>query len=99
MDIYKFGDCLLDELCLGFDKRSGTVGYFVNDSFIPFAGYKKDDIPSALDTLYEISCYTKTHSATNKTTNCPNCGAPITSNKCEYCGTNFEASAIWGMEM
>lgn len=22
-------------------------------------------------------------------TNCPNCGAPITKNKCEYCGTIF----------
>lgn len=21
--------------------------------------------------------------------NCPNCGAPITSDKCEYCGTEF----------
>lgn len=24
-----------------------------------------------------------------KRTNCPNCGAPITSYKCEYCGTRF----------
>jgi len=23
-------------------------------------------------------------------TNCPNCGAPVTSYKCEYCGTVFE---------
>ena len=23
-------------------------------------------------------------------TNCPNCGAPITSYECEYCGTVFE---------
>ena len=22
--------------------------------------------------------------------NCPNCGAPITGNQCEYCGTLFE---------
>lgn len=22
-------------------------------------------------------------------TNCPNCGAPITKSKCEYCGTTF----------
>lgn len=22
-------------------------------------------------------------------TNCPNCGMPITSDKCEYCGTSF----------
>ena len=22
--------------------------------------------------------------------NCPNCGAPITGSKCEYCGTDFE---------
>lgn len=21
--------------------------------------------------------------------NCPNCGAPITGDKCEYCGSNF----------
>jgi predicted amidophosphoribosyltransferase len=32
----------------------------------------------------------------NKSTLCPNCGAPITSSKCEYCGTDFEASAMWG---
>ena len=25
----------------------------------------------------------------NKYINCPNCGSPITSLKCEYCGTNF----------
>lgn len=24
-----------------------------------------------------------------KETNCPNCGAPISSSKCEYCGTVF----------
>lgn len=24
-------------------------------------------------------------------TNCPNCGAPITSYRCEYCGTKFES--------
>ena len=24
-----------------------------------------------------------------KNTNCPNCGAPITGYKCEYCGTQF----------
>lgn len=24
-------------------------------------------------------------------TNCPNCGAPITGAKCEYCGTIFNA--------
>ena len=36
---------------------------------------------------------------TNKTTNCPNCGAPITSSKCEYCETDFRASAMWGMAM
>ena len=33
---------------------------------------------------------------TNKSTNCPNCGAVITSSRCEYCGTDFEQSAIWG---
>lgn len=32
----------------------------------------------------------------NKSTNCPNCGAPITSSKCEYCGTDFEQSMLWG---
>lgn len=31
----------------------------------------------------------------NKSTNCPNCGAPITDTKCEYCGTDFERSVIW----
>lgn len=34
---------------------------------------------------------------TNKSTNCPNCGAVITSSKCEYCGTDFEQSALWGL--
>ena len=33
----------------------------------------------------------------NKSTHCPNCGALIASSKCEYCGTDFEASAIYGM--
>ena len=23
-------------------------------------------------------------------TNCKNCGAPLTNNKCEYCGTEYE---------
>ena len=35
----------------------------------------------------------------NKSTHCPNCGALITSSKCEYCGTDFEASAMWGMRI
>lgn len=26
----------------------------------------------------------------NIMTNCPNCGAPITSSQCEYCGTSFD---------
>lgn len=33
----------------------------------------------------------KTELTYNKRTNCPNCGAVITSAKCEYCGTNFGA--------
>lgn len=33
----------------------------------------------------------------NKSTHCPNCGALITDSKCEYCGTDFEKSAIWGL--
>ena len=52
---------------------------------------------SPYDTLSELACYIKTNSDANKTTNCPNCGAPITSSKCDYCGTDFEASAMWGM--
>ena len=39
----------------------------------------------------------KVELATNKSTHCPNCGALITSSKCEYCGTDFEASMMWGM--
>ena len=31
-----------------------------------------------------------------KETHCPNCGALITSSKCDYCGTDFEQSALWG---
>ena len=27
---------------------------------------------------------------------CPNCGAPITGSKCEYCRTDFEKSKLWG---
>jgi predicted amidophosphoribosyltransferase len=26
----------------------------------------------------------------NDITNCPNCGAPITGSRCEYCGTVFK---------
>lgn len=33
----------------------------------------------------------KTHTSTN---NCPNCGAPITSWKCDYCDTVFERRTI-----
>lgn len=35
----------------------------------------------------------------NKSTHCPNCGALITSSKYEYCGTDFEASAMWGTSL
>ena len=35
-----------------------------------------------IDKKVELTC--------NKFTNCPNCGAVITSSKCEYCGTDFE---------
>jgi hypothetical protein len=35
----------------------------------------------------------------NKSTHCPNCGAVITSSKCGYCGTDFEQSAMWGMNI
>ena len=31
----------------------------------------------------------------NKSTTCPNCGAAITSSKCEYCGADFEEGALW----
>ena len=41
----------------------------------------------------------KVELATNKSTHCPNCGALITSSKCEYCGTDFEASMMWGMSI
>lgn len=30
------------------------------------------------------------HEEEKKIYNCPNCGAPITSYICEYCGTEFE---------
>ena len=33
---------------------------------------------------------------TNKKTNCPNCGAPITSSKCPYCDTDFEQIMLCG---
>ena len=41
----------------------------------------------------------KVELTTNKSTHCPNCGALITSSKCEYCGTDFEASMMWGMSI
>lgn len=31
----------------------------------------------------------------HKNTTCPNCGAVITSNRCEYCGTDFEQVMLW----
>ena len=31
--------------------------------------------------------------------NCPNCGAPITGSKCEYCGTIFEKSVNLDLEL
>ena len=34
-------------------------------------------------------CYMSTKTQ-NSLTNCPNCGAPITSDKCDYCDTVFE---------
>ena len=30
----------------------------------------------------------------NKLLNCPNCGAPITSEQCPYCGSVFSFSAV-----
>lgn len=56
---------------------------------------------NTLNTLSELSQYisTKSHSytsCTKKSTNCPNCGAPITSSKCDYCGTDFEQVMLWG---
>lgn len=38
----------------------------------------------------EIDSYKKGR-AIFSTTNCPNCGAPITGRNCEYCGTVFYA--------
>lgn len=32
--------------------------------------------------------------AQNKKHNCPNCGAPISGLKCEYCGTNFKINVL-----
>ena len=39
----------------------------------------------------------KVELSVNKKTHCPNCGALIASSKCDYCGTDFEQSAIWGI--
>ena len=30
-------------------------------------------------------------------TNCPNCGAPITGSKCDYCGTVFQKNSSPGI--
>lgn len=35
-------------------------------------------------------CCTARAPKTQVMTNCPNCGAPITGLRCEYCGTQFE---------
>lgn len=34
----------------------------------------------------------------NDSTNCPNCGAPITSWKCDYCDTVFDKDALEKIE-
>ena len=36
---------------------------------------------------------------TKKSTKCHSCGAPITSSKCDYCGTDFEQVMIWGQSI
>lgn len=40
--------------------------------------------------LQEKAGYAKANPHEKKICNCPNCGAPITSYICEYCGTEFE---------
>lgn len=41
------------------------------------------------DIVYNIANETARKQMNNKQTNCPNCGAPIIHNKCDYCGTRF----------
>jgi hypothetical protein len=51
---------------------SDTRKYPVADSEIPFR---------------ETTCTGYKDNSKIKFTNCPNCGAPVTNNICEYCGT------------
>lgn len=44
-----------------------------------------------LEPIKNIDIYTKSTKTQN---NCPNCGAPITSWKCDYCDTVFEKDGL-----
>lgn len=51
--------------------------------------------PTNVDALITVTTSPETSaqetvSTYNALTNCPNCGAPITGSKCEYCGTVFK---------
>lgn len=53
-----------------------------------------NNMDDSVDTLKEIIDYIKNNKLTDITkypyqSNCPNCGAPVTSSVCEYCDTRF----------
>lgn len=49
------------------------------------------DTNDTVNTLNELVGYIKKHAESDEKlpTNCVNCGAVLTSNKCEYCGTIY----------
>jgi hypothetical protein len=47
---------------------------------------KMDSLSNKLDTLSQLEHPHKSH----KLTNCKNCGAVLHSNKCEFCGTEYD---------
>ena len=52
---------------------------------------EKED-SNTLNTLKEVSDYISSN--TKKQSNCPNCGAVIVSEICEYCGTNLKLIGV-----
>lgn len=50
-----------------------------------------------MDTIMNAKLYAD-KSISLKFARCPNCAAPITSDKCPYCDTDFKQSLIYGME-
>ena len=76
-----------------------SIGIQTNRGFVKVTSPSIDSYPRINLGRVKSDTSSFTEPNTNKTTNCPNCGAPITGSRCEYCGTDFGASAMWGMTM